>query len=415
MRRNVNARVFSVLLGTALVLGTSIHFLHAHQMRQNASALARQARRALAQGDLGKAASYLERYLTFEPDDTEALAQLGQVCYGLADGPQGRAQALQLLEQVLRREPLRRDLRRRVVSLAIDQYLFHDALGHIEKLLETAPESEKGELEHLRGWCQDSLGQHEEAVASFRQAVQYAPAQVSSYVLLAEVLGERLGQSEEAGKVMNALVAANPRSAEALLARAFFLQAREDADGAARDMVHARTLAPARSDLAVAAADLARQRGNLDEARALLQQSLAVQPRAANLYAALAEVQRCAGRPADAVTCLRQGVKELPEAADLLALLADLLLDTHDLSEAEALVVRLRKLDALPAQTAYLEARILMEHGKWNAAVAKLEGVRPLLAEVPAWASQVEICLGQCHEKLGDVKHQLANCRQAPP
>src|SRR5947209_5211643 len=149
MRRGVNARVLFVLLGTALVLGGGIHFLHAHQQRQNAAALARQAQRAFDQGELDKAAGYLDRYLAFVPGDTEALAQLGQVLDRLADGPQGRRQALQHLEQVLRREPSRRDLRRRVISLAIDLYQFRDALDHLEVLLAAAPEVEKGELEHL--------------------------------------------------------------------------------------------------------------------------------------------------------------------------------------------------------------------------------------------------------------------------
>jgi len=413
MHRTVNAKVLFVLLGTVLVLGTCIHFLHAHQMWHNTRALARQAQRALAEGELDRAVNYLDRYLTFVPGDTEALAQLGQVLDRMADGPEGRRQALQQLEQVLRREPSRQDLRRRVVSLAIDLYQFHDALDHLDALLPTAPEAEKGELEHLVGWCQDALGHPDQAVAAFRRALQHAPERVSTYVLLAEVLGERLGKSEEAAQVMNALVTANPRSAEALLARARFLEAREDVAGAARDIAQARSLDPTRADLALAAAGLARQKGKLGEARALLQQSLQVQPRSASLYVALAEIELRAGRPADAVTCLRQGLKELPEAADLLGFLADLLLDAHNLPEAEVLVARLRKLPAPPVRTAYLEGRILMEQGQWREAVPKLEGVRPLVGSVPAWASQVEMCLGQCHAKLGDADAELVCFRQA--
>src|SRR5439155_4814263 len=126
----------------------------------------------------------------------------------------------------------------------------------------------------------------------------------------------------------------------------------------------------------------------------------------AGVYAALADVELRDGRLAQAVDTLRQGVKELPEAADLLLLLADLLLDGGQRSEAEAVIDRLRGFRPPPVRVAYLEARVRMAQGQWDEAIRLLEGVRPQVAAVAAWASQVDICLGQCHEKLGEVEPQ---------
>src|SRR5208283_4746399 len=111
----------------------------------------------------------------------------------------------------------------------------------------------RGELEHLLGWCQDREGNYEAAAAAFRRAVQHAPTQIRSYVLLAEVLQDRLVRPLEATKALNAMVAANPRSSEALLARARFLQAKGDLGGAARDMAQASTLHPGAGDMTLTA------------------------------------------------------------------------------------------------------------------------------------------------------------------
>jgi tetratricopeptide (TPR) repeat protein len=279
------------ILGTVTVLGTCIHWLHGYQVRQNAGTLSEQARRALCQGQSAKAATYWERYLTLVPGDTAALAEYGLVLAKLASGSGDRAQALLVLEQVLRREPGRRDVRRRVIGLAIDQYQFHTALTHLDRLLADAPDSDKGELEHLLGWCQDAEGNYEAAAVALRRAVQHAPARISSYVLLAEVLMDRLVQPEEAAKVMNALVAANPRSPQAWLARARFLATTGDRNGAARDLAEVRRLDPADTEVTLAAADLARAGGHAEEARALVELGLKRHPKNGKLYEALADIE----------------------------------------------------------------------------------------------------------------------------
>jgi predicted Zn-dependent protease len=358
MHRSVNARVILVLAGTLVVLGGCVHFLHAFQMKQNAGVLARQAQRALAQGELRQAAKYLDRYLAFVPGDTAALAQLGQVLDRLADGPVGRFQALQYLEQALRREPEHRDLRRRVVALAIDQYQFQDALVHLQRLLASAPESEKGELEHLAGWCHDALEQSEEAIAAFRRAIQHEPGRVAAHALLAEVLAERLGRLKEAGQVMNAVVAANPHSTEALLARARFLLSGHDRLGAARDIRSALELLVQRryfaeadqvarqaagdglfdGDLARLSAEAALAVGDRERAVRLAREAV---PGSARDYRAalwLARLLDAAGRHNEAAAILRASADKSPRTWEVWAALVAALAHGQNADQARAAI-----------------------------------------------------------------------------
>ncbi len=358
MSRSVNVRVVLVLTGVVAVLGTSVHFLHGYQMQENASSLARQAERALAQGELGKSAKYLDRYLTFVPRDTAALVQLGQVLDRLADGPAGRFQALQYLEQALRRDPARRDLRRRVVSLAIDQFQFHDALSHLEQLLSDAPESEKGELEHLAGWCHDALGQPEEAIAAFRRAIQHAPGRIATYALLAEVLSERLGRLQEAAQILDTLVTANPRSAEARLARARVRFVASDRPGAAGDvqsalqiLVERRLFAQANQVARQAAADgllnpeLARlgaeaalAMGERERALDLARQAV---PKGIRDYRGLVWLARfleAAGQAREAAALLRTAADHNPGTPEVWAALVGILARCQRLEEARAAI-----------------------------------------------------------------------------
>jgi tetratricopeptide (TPR) repeat protein len=363
MHRGVNVRVLFVMAAVTAVFGTCVHFLHAYQKRVNASSLARQAQRALAQGELSKSAKYLDRYLAFVPGDTAALAQLGQILDRLADGPVGRFQALQYLEQALRREPERRDLRRRVVSLAIDQYQFRDALNHLKRLLADAPESEKGELEHLAGWCHDALGQPEEAVAAFRRALLHTPGRVSTFTLLAEVLAERLGRLHEAGQVLDTLVAANPQSAEALLARARFLLAGSDRRGASRDLHSAMGLLVERhlfaeadqvarqaaadglldQDLARLGAEAARAVGDRQRALELARQAVPQDLRDYRETVWLARFLEGAGRAGEAEALLRAAAEKNPGTVEVWAALVGVLARGQHHEEAQQALADARR------------------------------------------------------------------------
>ncbi len=202
--------------------------------------LFRQGQRALKEKDFAKAADLFRQYLAFEPDDTEAIAQYAVALEQTSSAAQSRFKIFFLLEQVLRRQPDRSDVRLQAVQVAIDLGRMADAIDHLKYLLGASPPT--SELEHRLGWCQEAEGRYEDSAASFRRAIVLDPAHIDSHILLAELLSRHLKQSEEAAKVMDEMVAANPKSWEAFLARARFHYGHGQLDAAALDVFAASAL-----------------------------------------------------------------------------------------------------------------------------------------------------------------------------
>jgi tetratricopeptide (TPR) repeat protein len=115
-----------------------------------------------------------------------------------------------VLEQILRQQPDNLEVRRKAVQVAIDVAQFGDAIRHLEYLLPLS--ADKGLLEHQLGWCQEAMGQYESSANSFRRAIAASPKLHESYILLAELLSSRLNEPDEAPKVMNAMIPADPLS-----------------------------------------------------------------------------------------------------------------------------------------------------------------------------------------------------------
>src|SRR5207248_1131144 len=127
-----------ILLAVAGTLGGGGHLLHAYQMKRNARELLAQADQAEAEGQPAQAADYLTQYLGLAPADTDALARYGLLRERLARGPRGRVGALLVLEEALRRDGSRQDVRRRAARLATEIRRFSDARHHLDALGEAA-------------------------------------------------------------------------------------------------------------------------------------------------------------------------------------------------------------------------------------------------------------------------------------
>jgi tetratricopeptide (TPR) repeat protein len=411
MRRTVNLRLVFWTLVSLLVLATLVHLVHSHQMQRNAGALFRQAERALAQKDYAKAAALLQNYLDFEPDDTDAISLLATALEKSSSSAQARYKTYLLLEQVLRRQPDRHDVRRKAVQLAIDLGRFDDAVAHLEYLL--SDPADRAGVYYQLGWCQAGLDQNEAAAVSLRKAIALAPERADSYALLAEVLQTRLDQPDEAAQVMDALVAANPQSWKAYLERARFHYGRGDRDATAADIRRACDLAPEQEDVLLAAADLALLQGDLAEARTYVSRGLKLHPKNERLYRMLATLETRAGHPDEAVACLRAGIKALPESAALRVQLAEVLLDQGQTEEPKALLRWLQDQGAPAGVVEYVRGRRLLAAGRWADAAETLLGARTKLASPSEWGSNLAASLGRCHELLGEPDLQLAALRSA--
>jgi tetratricopeptide (TPR) repeat protein len=435
MRRTLN---LPLLLGLAVgtgVLGAAIHFLHGYQVRRNADALLAQADRAEGEGNLAQARDYLKQYLAFRPGDTDTLARYGLM---LADRKvattfAARFYAMRVLQQVLRQEPERRDIRRQVADLAMSLGRFTDARDDLEALLRAAPDD--GELEGLLGRCQEAAGNYKAARAWYEKTIRDAPAGIEGYASLAyllrlradEVLGKTetpAGLGRRADAVMAQMVGANPKSFRAYLARARYQKrfpAQEDAAATLkaieRDVGRARQLAPGEAEVLLALAELEVDKGRLPEARECLRQACREHPRDWRVYEALARVEVRDGRGQAALRCLRDGLRELPEQTDLRWQLAELLVRLQQPGEAVEAIGHLRKGGFAPAALDFLNARLLMNEGKWVQAARLLEEGYPRLlgrgdrennSFLSGLAQESGLLLGQCYEQMGDGERAYA-------
>jgi tetratricopeptide (TPR) repeat protein len=432
MRRTLNIKFLIILLVAAALLGGGVYLVHGYQEKRNAGALLRRAEQAERKGDREEAEKYLSRYLAYRPDDGEALSRYGLILAGRADTGQGRQRALFVLERALVHAPGRDDVRREAAKLAMRPELsrFQDARGHLEALLKTR--ADDGELELQLGECHETLGrtgkpdearkEYLQAQAFYEKAVAHAPHQVDGFVRLARLLRGLLNEPDQADRVMDAregkdgLIAKNPESFRAFLERAGYRK-QSGLPGTADDIARARQLAPDEADVIVAAAELAGEGGNLDEARGLLGRGIERYPQDVRMYQALAELEKRAGRPEQGLAALRQGIEVFPDRPELKWGLADLLIQAGKLDEAGEAIAGLRGKDKIRTEILdYLEGRIRAGKRQWAEAIRLLEKSRALMASRPGLApltAQADLLLAECYERIGNPEQQLAASRRA--
>src|SRR5581483_1126542 len=238
---------------------------------------------------------------------------------------------------------------------------------------------------------------------------------ILGYDRLAWLTRTVLDEAEEADRIIEQMVATNPRSFRAYLARGRYCQKFRSRDEAAKDIARALALAPDDPDVVLAAADVAKGQNRPEEARNLLARTIAAHPRDARLYMALALVEQTAGRNEQAVLCLRRGLKEVPETekSGILFVLTDLLIERSEVKEALVLIARLRRGQTDPALLDYQAARIQLQQGQWSSALVILERLGPALVNRPELAARAHLCRGLCYEKLGASDLQLNALRDA--
>jgi predicted Zn-dependent protease len=388
MRRQLNVKLLAWLLVGLTVAGVGTYFLHEAQVRRNAGSLRTQAERYLADGQLQDAISYLGQYLVYEPGDTQALAVYALALDQAADSPAVHFQAWELLEQAIRRAPARSDWRREAVRMAVALGYYADAARHLEVLLQTTPHD--AALATLLGRCRENTGEYDKAAKAYSQAVRDNPKLLDAAQRLAHVLHFHLERPGQARKALDHMVAANPRSVEALLIRARFLQEIGAVDRAWEDIGRPRALAPDQLDVLLAGAELAQVRGDASTARSFLERGLKGHPDDVRLYQMLSWLEQQAGRNAEAAAVLRRGLEKAPNSPDLLLGLADVLADSDPKIATEELD-RARQAGAAAAAVNSIQARLLAQQGKWNKVQALLKAARPGQPFPNAWQARADL------------------------
>jgi len=408
--RTLNLRFAAGLALIVTLLGLGAFVAHRAQSRRIADDMLWQVRRARDAGQPDDAVRLAYAYLEYRPDDTGLLLELAG---WLQERPGGGRKHLNhvaaLLDRVLQVEPGRSDVRRQLVTLKLRTGRHGECLDHLTRLL--AESANDSELLSMQGVCQDAIGKHAEAAESFELALKTDPKRIETSVEYAELLYRRLHRSDDARRVLERAVAANPENAPARLAMARFWKGvgkLAEADAAVK---HAVRLAP--QDLAVltAAADIAQACGRFSQAREYMQSASAVAPKNGRIACSLAWLLLYEGKTAEAVAKLQQSLKENPADADALTLLGDMLALDGRIDALAAVVDdldRLRKSVPERAWNAdYLRARLLMQRSDFEGARAQLEQIRQTSARNAALIRQVNYLLAQCCQQTGDRAAEL--------
>jgi predicted Zn-dependent protease len=420
-------RELNLLFGLGLVivvavLGGTIHFVHAYQVRRYASVLLDRARRAEADEDLEKATESLRQYLDLNREDGPTWAWYARLVDRRTPAGPGRVRAYLVHEEALRHHPADPPLQRRCAELALELERYSDARRYLQLLHQRAPRDSYGapadaELEDLLGQCDRGEGGeagYAEAERWFRQAVAHDPGHIASYDHRARMLRKDLQQPEEADRVIEAMVKVNPRSARAYLARWHYRRDFRLAPDA-RDLQQALQLGPEDPDVLLAAASFREQRGDLAAAREHLQKGLKLAPGNTAFLIGLAQLDLRDGHPDRTETALRHAIAANPKS-ELSYALAEALISQGKIDgkdQAEELVGRLRTISMREGYLQHLEARILVHRQEWSKAIAKIQTARSHLAADPARMANLNVMLAECYGRLGLEEQRLAALEQA--
>ncbi len=412
--RKLNLRFLAGLTVTGLVLGAGVVGMHELQARRSAGWLLKRAETAETKGDLKQAQTYLERYLAYRPTDDQALARYAQLLDQTAQTPRERLRAVLALEQALRRQPDREDLRLRIAELDLALDRPTDAQWHLEILRKNQPDD--GELESLTAQALVAERKYAEAAPWYDKAIEHDPSRIEASVELADLYRSRLSKPTRADAVMDRLVSTNARSAPAYLARWRYRKA-HGLEGAAEDAKQAESLEPENPEVILAVAAEAMSQRDLETARQILTRGESQAPQEARIYQVRASLEREAGNTDAAVEALERGLQAVKDGAVGLRWdLVNLLIDTGQSAEAARALAEMERSSSLaPALRNYARARLPMADRHWAQAEPELEKARPALAEVPVWANhlaRLDLDLAFCAERLGSPDRRIAALRR---
>lgn len=411
MRRKFNFKLLASVVVGLLVVSVGVHFLHGYQVTRNAHLLLERGDQAVADKEDDKALAYYAQYLSFAPNDADTVQKYAVVLDRRVEADDERVRLVLLMEQVLRVKPNEHALRFRLVhnQIALDRIV--EALDNVKRL--QTRWSDKAEILHLLGWCQEALQKYDQAAESFAAAIQANKKQIPSYALLAEVLHDRLHQPDDARKVMDQLVKENADSYQAHLARARFARQRGDGKSAQSDLQAAYKLAPDKAEVILEVADAARARGDWGEAVRLLKDGLQRFPKQIDWYKEMARVKINTQDRGDAIRFLKDGLHQAPKSNELAVLLVEVLIDQGQTQEAQAKIDELVKAGMKPALRNYLQARIAFVNENWSEAIALLDSASKELGPGSDWSSSANLLLGLCHRQLGNREEELKALRRA--
>jgi len=423
MKARINFRFLGMLLLVMAITGAAAYGLHHFQSTRSSKIILEQARTAEKAGEVRDALRHYRKYCSLVTEDMEAGIEYANL---LADSGLYQ-EAFFRFEGILRQASDKRDVRKRLVEVALELARGSDAKSHLEEHLDAA-HSENAELLWLLGRAELQMSRHKEANDYLKQAFSLDPKDFRIADSLANFLSTQMGKPQEAEQVLNQLVEQMPEDAEARFVRARWLASQGqnpttssailgDAssllDRAWQDTLTGLQLAPQSPALTVLLAEIAVARNAPQEAMPVVEKALADNPLQPLLVIAASDLDRQSGNPAKARQRLKDGLKAMPKQQELTLSLAQSELMDGDDSVVPDMIEELRAAKYPEPQLRYLEAQWMAKQGQWREAANLLESIRPQLDRSPATLSQVDYLLGLSYQAMGNSDQEVVALRRA--
>jgi tetratricopeptide (TPR) repeat protein len=432
--KRVNLKLLLGLSIALLILVGGVFGLHRYQVARNAGGLAKLARQRLKEGKAGEALGLFGRYLGMRPDDVEVQREYAELVLeqtATANASQADLQrAYNSLEEAVRRNPDDDELRLKLADFQVRVGRFSDAREHLETLRSrlgaqaAAGEADDGldavKIQLLLARAFAGEGDFDSSARLAADLIGYDVQQrafdpdrrpvddTDPYVLLAAILEERLDDPSAATTILEELGKRRSGDSVAWLALSRWHRQRGDLESATQDMDKAREIAPDDNNVIWGAFELALAKGDIAAAKAIATRARELFPADERVYRGLAALALQQNDLAAAEESLRDGTGQIPGKASLLLMLADTLLQQGKLDETDEVVAQIEELfgTSTPA-VGLLQGRVLIARRRWPEARRRLEEIRPLAVGLDEMTRQIDLCLGQCYENLGEFDEQL--------
>lgn len=264
-----------------------------------------------------------------------------------------------------------------------------------------------GDFEEAASLASDLIG-FDLQTKEFDPERKPAADSTDAFVLLAAILQEKFEDAGTADKVLAELVKSNARDPKAWLSLARWHRQRGNLAAAKQDVAQANQLEPDNIETVLAGFEIALAEKDFNAAQKLVDRGTALAAGDERIVRAAAVLALQRQQPDEAVKVLDDGLKAMPRNTSLLLMLADALLQTNQIPRVEQTIGMLKEvLGATSPAVGLLEARVLISEQRWLQARQKLDRVRPLVAGSTELTRQVDLYLGQCHEQLGEFDEQL--------
>ena len=423
---HVNLRALAILGVVAVAVFGLLVVAFFVQTGSKKSALLAQAQKLARQKppryDL--AGPYLNQYLLVRPDDPDALELRAEILGDTASAYTDVMGAIIAGEQVLRVDPAREAVRRRLLKLHLravalggpDAARLQTASLLAVDLLKRADDAEAHRLAAQVAELLSAQGKGDKealaaAIREYRLALERDHKDIASARSLASLYASQKGDPASAEKVLDALVAAEPTARAHLARYAYFLTLDpEDRDRrAAAEMAKAVALAPDDVDIRIDASADALRRNDVEAARRHLDAIPEKEQASYKVRLARGTVELRENRADAAIEDWRQGlIAKGGTDEDLTWRLAFILVSLGRTDEAAPLIDRYRRLTGGLEPTPYCRFLYALRDLKENRPGQAIGALETLKLKAPAALQpQLYYALGQAYEATRDEAEAL--------